>query len=106
MNRTVYKKANRKTFAYFLFDRGVEVAATNSTKVGLFPIPLPLTTEQGQIVEYLDEKLAQVQRVQRHLESQIGTLVAYRKSLIHECVTGQRRVREADMARVSNSKAV
>ena len=28
----------------------------------------------------------------------IATLTAYRKSLIHECVTGQRRVTEADVA--------
>jgi type I restriction enzyme S subunit len=26
----------------------------------------------------------------------MATLTAYRKSLIHECVTGQRRVTEAD----------
>lgn len=29
------------------------------------------------------------------IESQIATLTAYRKSLIHECVTGQRRVTDA-----------
>jgi type I restriction enzyme S subunit len=29
----------------------------------------------------------------------IATLAAYRKSLIHECVTGQRRVTEADVRR-------
>ena len=34
------------------------------------------------------------------IESQIATLTAYRKSLIHECVTGQRRVTEADISRV------
>ena len=33
------------------------------------------------------------------IEAQIATLVAYRKSLIHECVTGQRRVTEADLKR-------
>jgi len=27
------------------------------------------------------------------------TLTAYRKSLIHECVTGQRRIYEADVQR-------
>ena len=30
----------------------------------------------------------------------IATLTAYRKSLIHECVTGQRRITEADINRV------
>ena len=32
-----------------------------------------------------------------NIEAQITTLTAYRKSLIHECVTGQRRVTEADI---------
>jgi len=34
------------------------------------------------------------------IEAQIAALTAYRKSLIHECVTGQRRVTEADLNRV------
>lgn len=34
------------------------------------------------------------------LEAQITTLLACRKSLIHECVTGRRRITEADVARV------
>jgi type I restriction enzyme S subunit len=33
------------------------------------------------------------------IEAQIDTLTAYRKSLIHECVTGQRRVTEVDSRR-------
>jgi len=33
------------------------------------------------------------------IEAQIATLVAYRKSLIHECVTGQRRITEEDLNR-------
>ena len=48
---------------------------------------------------FLDAKLAEVKRIDAGIESQIATLVAYRKSLIHECVTGQRRVTEADVTR-------
>jgi hypothetical protein len=29
------------------------------------------------------------------------TLLSYRKALIHECVTGKRRITEEDVARVS-----
>ena len=47
---------------------------------------------------YLDEKLAELKRIVTGIESQIATLTAYRKSLIHECVTGQRRITEADVA--------
>ena len=31
------------------------------------------------------------------IEVQIETLTAYRNSLIHECVTGQRRISDADV---------
>lgn len=40
------------------------------------------------------------------IESQVATLIAYRKSLIHECVTGQRRITEADCSRIDASKQV
>ena len=34
------------------------------------------------------------------IDEQIATLTAYRKSLIHECVTGQRRISDADLEQV------
>jgi type I restriction enzyme S subunit len=73
------------------------LANTNTTKVGEFPIPLPPLAEQEAICIYLDEKLAELKRLVVGIESQIATLIAYRKSLIHECVTGQRRITEADV---------
>lgn len=73
------------------------LACTNATKVGEFPIPLPPLVEQDAICAYLDEKLDEVKRMVASIESQIATLTAYRKSLIHECVTGQRRISEADV---------
>ena len=73
------------------------LANTNATKVGQFPIPLPPLAEQAAICAHLDEKTAEVDRITATIQSQITTLTAYRKSLIHECVTGQRRVTEADV---------
>lgn len=81
------------------------LACTNATKVGQFPIPLPPLAEQEAICAYLDEKLAGVQRVAAGIEAQIATLTAYRKSLIHECVTGRRRVTEADVVRNRSASA-
>lgn len=75
------------------------LACTNATKVGEFPIPLPGLTEQEAICAYLEKKLGEVKRTATAIESQIATLTAYRKSLIHECVTGQRRITEAEVAR-------
>lgn len=74
------------------------LANTNATKVGQFPIPLPPLAEQEAICAHLDKKTAEVNRITATITAQIDTLIAYRKSLIHECVTGQRRVTEADVA--------
>ena len=60
-------------------------------------IPRPPIEEQREITTYLDEKLRALGSVVNGIETQIGTLTAYRKSLIHECVTGQRRISEADL---------
>ena len=85
--------------------RITNLASTNATKVGAFPIPLPLIKEQEAICTYLDAKLSEMKSIVAGIEGQIATLVAYRKSLIHECVTGQRRVTEADVARVRRGES-
>ena len=81
--------------------RTTNLASTNSTKVGLFPIPRPPIGEQRAICGFLDAKLNQIAQIVSGIESQIATLIAYRKSLIHECVTGQRRITEADLRRTT-----
>ena len=80
--------------------RTTNLAATNATKVGAFYIPLPPLTVQREIVEYLNNELGRIKNIQAVITRQIDTLTAYRKSLIHECVTGQRRLTPADMERV------
>lgn len=77
------------------------LAATNSTKVGQFPIPLPPVDEQDELIAYLDDESRKVSGLRSLLEQQIDTLTAYRKSLIHECVTGQRRITDEDVNRVT-----
>ncbi len=78
--------------------RTTNLAATNSTKVGMFYIPLPPLKEQRELVRYLDTELGQLAAIEANIGKQIDTLLAYRKSLIHECVTGKRRVSSADFS--------
>lgn len=76
-------------------------------------IGFPELTEQKRIAEFLDlccraidragprrslsqDALASLDAISR----QINTLAAYRNALIHECVTGRRRITEADLNRV------
>lgn len=75
---------------------------------------LPPLQEQERIVTFLDTTCAVIDRVasldkrtndasqpKGVLNQQISTLLAYRKSLIHECVTGQRRITESDVKHLS-----
>jgi type I restriction enzyme S subunit len=73
----------------------------NAEELGSVLLALPPTRkEQEAIADHLDVKLAEVKLIATGIENQIATLTAYRKSLIHECVTGQRRITEADVNRV------
>jgi type I restriction enzyme S subunit len=101
----VYVTAARYGRDYFeaTGKKTTNLACTNATKVGEFPIPLPGVTEQEAICAYLEKKLAEVKNIVTGIEAQIATLTAYRKSLIHECVTGQRRITEADTGQKQGS---
>lgn len=65
--------------------------------IRLFLPPLP---EQRAISAFLIKKDNEFRKLFAQIERQIATLTAYRKSLIHECVTGQRRIAEADLSKL------
>lgn len=97
-----------------------EAKAVGVTRFGLSQyafrsalIPIPPKLEQERINRFLNHSCAAIDAVAALatpkdetklsngvLNQQMRTLRAYRNSLIHECVTGQRRVTEADLARV------
>lgn len=75
------------------------------------PIGFPSLSEQKLVADYLDLVCSAIDdatsitrsitddssRPKGILNRQMETLFAYRKSLIHECVTGQRRITAADV---------
>ena len=71
----------------------------NYVRIGNNFAAFPPRQEQEAIATFLEAKTAEVRATKAVLHRQIETLVAYRKSLIHECVTGQLRITEADVAR-------
>ena len=71
----------------------------NYVRIGTNFAPFPLLKEQSAIAEYLDAKERESHLISKTIETQIATLTAYRKSLIHECVTGERRISEEDVNR-------
>jgi type I restriction enzyme S subunit len=70
----------------------------NSTELNRLRIVIPPKDEQKEICRKIEHRAKEVNDVKAAIETQIAVLTAYRKSLIHECVTGQRRVRESDLA--------
>ena len=78
----------------------------NNVRIGNNFAAFPPRKEQEAIAEYLDAKEQEVLAVKETLNNQIATLTAYRKSLIHECVTGQRRVTEGDLRRVGRAVSI
>lgn len=68
--------------------------------LGRFHLAVPPVPEQKEIATFIRRKDMEFRRMFLQIEQQIDTLIAYRKSLIHECVTGQRRISEADVRRV------
>lgn len=63
-------------------------------------VPIPSVAEQREIAAFLDNETSKISEIRANIESQISTLLVYRKSLIHECVTGQRRITEEDLKKV------
>jgi type I restriction enzyme, S subunit len=88
------------SFARKLAIPSVQQSNLNSTRYCRMLIPRPPIREQREIVAHLDTRLAETRRLVAGIETQIAMLTAYRKSLIHECVTGQRRITEADLNHV------
>jgi type I restriction enzyme S subunit len=73
-----------------------------STKIlEKLPVIVPPLNEQKTILSFLSNKLEKIIDVQLPVVRQIDVLREYKKSLIHECVTGKRRITEVDLRRVA-----
>jgi len=92
------KSTAYESWKNFIFTRAT-IQNISAAKYNYLAIPLPPLDEQRDIVAHVEEKSAEFRALFTCIESQIATLLAYRKSLIHECVTGQRRVTAEDVAR-------
>lgn len=71
----------------------------NSTELKRLRVVIPPMDEQKDVCAEIERRSKECNEVKASIESQIATLTAYRKSLIHECVTGQRRITQADVRR-------
>ena len=69
--------------------------------LGRYKIAVPEMREQDAIAEYVQEVRSNFENLAGLIGEQIELLTAYWKSLIHECVTGQRRITDEDVNRVT-----
>lgn len=68
----------------------------NYSEFSKLRVPIPEQTEQRQIADYLDQKVAKIQKIIKSKQQQINQLTEYKNSLIFEYVTGKKQVKEAN----------
>ncbi len=76
----------------------------NSTELKRLRVVIPPMDEQKEVCREIERRAKEVHDVKAAIEAQIAALTAYRKSLIHECVTGQRRVMGEDVRRAEKRR--
>ena len=98
---------NNRYFMYYLrsmaygnilmnLSNGVRIRSSdyrNFSKLGVFGALLPPREEQDEIVNYLDAKCAEIDRIISPKEQFLSELKNYKRSLIYEYVTGKKEVR-------------
>ena len=100
---------NNRYFMYFLrsmaygnilmdLSNGVRIRSSdyrNFAKLGIFRICVPPLEEQNLIVEFLDRKVNEIEKIVEKKQIFCQELEAYKKSLIYEYVTGKKEVPES-----------
>lgn len=66
----------------------------NYSEFSKLKVLVPERLEQQQIVDYLDNKVSQIQNIIKSKQQQIDQLTGYKNSLIFEYVTGKKQVKE------------
>lgn len=73
----------------------------NVVRIGDIEGFAPPKDEQLEIIEYLNNLSTKTENLKDKINAQITTLQTYRKSLIHECVTGKKQVWEGEIKNVN-----
>ena len=82
-----------RTYFYLTAKQTTNLAATNRTTLGNFPIQLPSASEQLRIMNHIENRCDAADKVINQARRQIGLINEYRTRLIADVVTGQIDVR-------------
>lgn len=74
------------------FMYGTKMPRVSTDIINNLYITIPPLSEQQQIVDYLDIKCNEIDKIISSKEDQLNTLEEYKKSLIYEYVTGKKEV--------------
>lgn len=72
---------------------GVKLFSISQKLLAATNIILPSATEQQEIVDYLDQKCAEIDELSNIKQQKIDKLKEYKKSIIYEYVTGKKQVK-------------
>lgn len=96
---TSYGKLMLKLFYYFsmcfdykYYQTGSTLPSMTQYDLGSICVPDIPMNEQKEIVDYLDKKCSQIDKIIEEKEKQIVKIEEYKKSVIYEYVTGKKRV--------------
>lgn len=71
---------------------GISVPHISGDQIGDFICPLPIIDEQNQIIQYLEQKLSEIEKAKELLLTQIEQLTEYKTTFINDAVTGKIKV--------------
>jgi type I restriction enzyme S subunit len=89
----VMTSAHGRNYFTFTSQQSTNLASTNATKLGNFPIPLPNADEQNRILAAISERSDVASRTLDRIRDGIARLHEYRIALVSAAVTGQIDVR-------------
>ena len=92
-----YQYEGNNIFEQLLYySNGSIMNGLNSTIVKNIYFVYPPLEEQKEIVDYLDKKCSQIDKIIEEKQKQIKKIEEYKKSVIYEYVTGKKRVEGAE----------
>ena len=91
INRKYVKYCLERSIASVAVD-SVSLATWSASLWNIQKLPWPEKEEQKEIVDYLDDKCNELDRLINNKQKVIEELQSYKKSLIYEYVTGKKEV--------------
>ncbi len=97
-NKYIYYVLQSNIFDFYLATF-LTSTVNQLTNANLYNIKIPITfdiEEQGEIVNYLDDKCKKIESIISEKKAAIEKMEKYKKSLIYEYVTGKKRLKRGD----------